>query len=131
MSDKLSQIWQVLQFGLVGAVAALVHLAVALFVIVYFSLSLPIANVIAFLTAFWVSLLGHHFFSFNTTTLPLYQTFWRFFLVAILGFSINEGCVVILHQLTSVSNGLILITAIMISAVVTFVASRYFAFKIS
>lgn len=131
MNPSIQFVWQLIKFGMVGASAALVHVIVALLVIRYWQLSLPIANIIAFGSAFWVSLLGHQFFSFNAATLPLRQTLWRFFLVAIIGFIINEGCVIVLHLATTWSNQLILLIAIVLSAAVTFVLSRVFAFKTS
>lgn len=131
MSPSFQLFWQLVKFGMVGAGAALVHVIVALWAMRYWQLSLPIANVIAFASAFWVSLFGHQFFSFNATSLPLRQSFWRFFLVAVFGFMINEGCVIALHHVTTWSNQLILATAILISAAATFVLSRVFAFKTS
>lgn len=131
MSQYLQLFWQLVKFGMVGVGAAMVHFIVALAVIHYCQLSLPVANIIGFVSAFWVSLFGHQFFSFNATTLPLRQTFWRFFLVAIIGFIVNESCVIALRQITTWSNQWTLATAILLSAAVTFVLSRVFAFKTS
>lgn len=131
MTPSIQLFWQLIKFGVVGASAALVHVIVALWTIRYWQISLPIANIIAFASAFWVSLLGHQFFSFNATSLPLRQTFWRFLLVAVFGFIINESSVIVLHQITTWSNQLILLTAIVLSAAATFVLSRIFAFKTS
>lgn len=131
MTPSIQLFWQLIKFGVVGASAALVHVIVALWAIRYWQVSLPIANIIAFASAFWVSLLGHQFVSFNATSLPLRQTFWRFFLVAVFGFIINESSVIVLHQITTWPNQPILLTAIGLSAAATFVLSRIFAFKTS
>ena len=74
-----------LRFALVGAVATLVHMAVASLLLSLWSWPAYGANLGAFLVAFGVSYLGHRHLTFARAGSP-----WRFLLVALAGFGLNN-----------------------------------------
>lgn len=74
-----------LRFALVGAVATLVHMAVATLLLGLCAWPPYAANLGAFLIAFGVSYLGHRHVTFARAGSP-----WRFLLVALGGFGLNN-----------------------------------------
>lgn len=124
---------QFFKFSLVGGLAALTHLLLVMYVSEHFALPLPRANIFAFLGAFWVSLFGHYFFSFGQSAAQraFVRALWRFFLVACAGFVVNEAVVLALFHFTTWSHLVIVSTAIIVSAIFSFVFSRYFAFQVA
>ncbi len=74
-----------LRFALVGAAATLVHMAVATLLLGLCSWPAYPANLGAFLVAFGVSYLGHRHITFARAGSP-----WRFLLVALAGFGLNN-----------------------------------------
>ncbi|MDR6679298.1 GtrA family protein [Pseudomonas oryzihabitans] len=74
-----------LRFALVGAVATLVHMTVAALLLGLWGWPAYGANLGAFLVAFGVSYLGHRHVTFARAGSP-----WRFLLVALGGFGLNN-----------------------------------------
>lgn len=74
-----------LRFALVGSVATLVHMAVAALLLQRWGWPAHGANLGAFLVAFVVSYLGHRHITFARAGSP-----WRFLLVALAGFGLNN-----------------------------------------
>ncbi|MDU4056600.1 MULTISPECIES: GtrA family protein [Pseudomonas] len=74
-----------LRFALVGAAATGVHMAVAALLLGGWNWPAYIANLGAFLVAFGVSYLGHRYLTFARAGSP-----WRFLLVALAGFGLNN-----------------------------------------
>jgi len=74
-----------LRFALVGAVATGVHMAVATLLLGLCGWPPYVANLGAFLVAFAVSYLGHRHVTFARAGSP-----WRFLLVALGGFGLNN-----------------------------------------
>ena len=117
-------------FVLVGASAALTHMAVfALVLILVPTLWPEIANVAGFLVAFLVSFVGHRRLSFQDAGTGLVQSFLRFAATAVAGFMTNEGVFIVLFRVLAFSAWAALMCGIVLAAVQTFVLSRYWAFK--
>ena len=117
-------------FVLVGASAALTHMAVFTLVLVLVPTLWPeIANVAGFLIAFFVSFVGHRRFSFQDAGTSLMQSFLRFAATAVAGFVTNETVFILLFRLLGLPTWVALISGIVFSAVQTFVLSRIWAFK--
>ena len=117
-------------FVLVGASAALTHMAV--FTVVLFlvpTLWPEMANVVGFLVAFFVSFLGHRRLSFQDAGTSVMQSFVRFAATAVAGFATNEAIFIVLFRVLSLPTWVALISGIVVSAVQTFVLSRFWAFK--
>ena len=76
------------RFGLVGVAATLVHLMVSM-VTLWLGAHIYLANILGFLVAFGVSFVGHSRLTFPEGD----RSHWawaRFFLVALLGFGLNN-----------------------------------------
>ncbi len=117
-------------FVLVGASAALTHMAVFAFVVFLAPTLWPeIANVAGFLVAFLVSFVGHRLLSFQDAGTGLMQSFLRFAATAVAGFTTNEAVFIVLFRVLGLSTWLALICGIVLSALQTFVLSRFWAFK--
>ena len=117
-------------FVLVGASAALTHMAVFTLVLLLVPTLWPeIANVAGFLVAFLVSFVGHRRLSFQDAGTSLMQSFLRFAATAVAGFVTNETVFILLFRLLGLPTWVALISGIVVSAVQTFVLSRFWAFK--
>ena len=117
-------------FVLVGASAALVHMAVFACVLTAVPELWPeIANVVGFLIAFMVSFIGHRLLSFQDTGTSWMQSFWRFAATAVAGFVTNEAVFILLFRALTLPTWVALIGGIVLAALQTFVLSRFWAFK--
>ena len=117
-------------FVLVGASAALTHMAVFTLVLLLVPTLWPeIANVPGFLVAFLVSFIGHRRLSFQDAGTSLLQSFMRFAATAVAGFVTNEAVFIALFRFFGFPTWLALIGGIVVSAVQTFVLSRFWAFR--
>jgi putative flippase GtrA len=86
-------------FVLVGASAALTHMAVFTLVLLLVPTLWPeIANVAGFLVAFLVSFVGHRLLSFQDAGTSLMQSFVRFAATAVAGFMTNEAVFIVLFR---------------------------------
>ena len=117
-------------FVLVGASAALTHMAVFTVVLLLVPTLWPeIANVAGFLVAFLVSFVGHRRLSFQVAGTGVMQSFLRFAATAVAGFVTNEAVFILLFRVLVLPTWVALISGIVVSAVQTFVLSRFWAFK--
>jgi len=117
-------------FVLVGASAALTHMVVFTLVLLLVPTLWPeIANVAGFLVAFLVSFVGHRRLSFQDADTSLLQSFMRFAATAVAGFVTNEAVFIALFRVLELPAWMALMSGIVMSAVQTFVLSRFWAFK--
>jgi putative flippase GtrA len=124
-SLKKSAYW----FTIVGAVAALVHYIVAVF-LESNALLVPVkANIAGFICAFPVSYFGHRSLSFAHQKSSHQQAFSRFLLVAISGFCANQTLLILCLKWLNMPFWLALGLVMVIIAVSTYVLSCYWAFQ--
>lgn len=117
---------QLARFGAVGITAMAVHwMIVALLVPI--GLQPLIANTIAFAIAFNVSYVGHRYFTFADAATS-HSTFKRFLGVALLSFALNEALYYLLLS-AGMEYRLALLLVLVAVAALTFVLSRYWAFR--
>ena len=117
-------------FVLVGASAALVHMAVFACVLAAIPDLWPeIANVAGFLVAFMVSFVGHRLLSFQDAGTSWMQSFWRFAATALAGFVTNQAVFILLFRALELPTWVALLGGIVLAALQTFVLSRFWAFK--
>lgn len=116
------------RFIMVGSFAAGVHI-LSLFILVSLCEWSPlVANVLAFGFAFIASFSGHHYWTFNTTAQPN-QALWKFFLIAVLSFTLNQSLFYLLlvkyhfYYLTA------LILVLLFVPPLTFILSKCWAFR--
>ncbi len=115
-------------FIAVGATAAAVHWLVVVLLVSGNYLTPLVANVAGWLVAFGVSFTGHYQLTFRYQRQGLRQSISRFFVLSAAGFTINEASYAwLLHQ-TSLPYDALLAAILVAVAVLTFIASRLWAF---
>lgn len=122
-----AELFQALRFGLVGGLSTLVHMAVAQGLLASELVALGWANVIGFVTAFFVSFLGHYHFSFQRNT-PFLRSMLRYGVIAVMGFAVNNFVLIGLVALNILPEAVALAIAIIIVPLGTFIASRFWGF---
>lgn len=114
---------------MVGASAAFVHWVVVVMLVSGTYLTPLVANVFGWLVAFGVSFTGHYQLTFRHQRNGVSQAIWRFFLLSGLGFAINEMSYAVLLKQTRLPYELLLALVLVGVAVITFFASRFWAFN--
>jgi len=124
---------QVSWFIVVGCAAATTHWLIAVTCVEQLALHPLVANVAGWLTALTVSFAGHFRLTFRDHTRhqvgALWPAAWRFFLVSAGGFLINESAYAFLLHATTIPYDVLLFALLLGVAVLTFVLSRYWAFR--
>jgi len=121
---------QLFLFGLVGVGAMLVHMAVVWQLVESMAFAPLRANVVGFLVAFGVSYLGHGRLTFRGHGTEVGASLPRFFLVASLGFAVNQGAYALLLAYFGPQRYLPLLAMVLVGvAALTFVLSRFWAFS--
>ena len=118
---------QVIRFAGVGVLSTGIH---ALIYTLTGALGLVpwAANLVAFVAAFGFSFLGHYRFTFQSDS-GLPDAISKFFLVALIGLGLNAGFVYLIVDLAQLNYLVALAPMILIVPPVTFLLSRYWAFK--
>lgn len=115
----------VTRFGLVGGVATVVHLAVAATLSATWpALSEFVVNVCGFLVAFQISFIGHRRLTFRRR-----GSARRFFLLALLGFALNNGVLASLLAVTAIRGFWAIAIATLTVPIITYIGSRLWAFR--
>lgn len=125
----MTQFFTIARFGIIGVLAALTHYAIVILLFEYWHVNLALANLLAFTIAFWVSFFGHHHFTFQVGQISYKKTLPKFVIVAVLGFVFNETCLLTFHSLFQVSVSILVVIAIFLTAIFTFLLNRFFAFQ--
>ena len=121
--------WQLCRFGVVGFTSAFVNWIGVVFFVHFFDWHPLLANILAFFIAFNVSFVGHHYWTFSKQATNK-QPWGRFLAVAILGFCLTEGLyALLLHVMGKELYAIALILTLLIVPPVTFVFSKFWAFK--
>jgi putative flippase GtrA len=121
-------IGQLARFGSVGVIALLVHWLTVI-TIVPMGIAPLVANVIAFLIAFQISYFGHRRWTFDARHIPHCTALPRFFLIASLGFALNEFLYFILLKYTSIGYRMSLPIILCIVPATTYTLSRTWGFR--
>lgn len=119
-------IGQLARFGVVGIAAMAVHWLVVA-ALVPLGLAPLLANIVAFAVAFNVSYAGHRHWTFAATARHE-STFKRFLGVALLSFALNEILYYLLLR-AGLEYRVALFLVLVAVAALTFVLSRYWAFR--
>lgn len=119
---------QFLRFGLIGALATLVHMLVGA-TLVHSGWPALTANLLSFVIAFAVSFMGHFGYSFSDQKGELATSLKRFALVACGGFAVNEVLLAGLIWMTTMPEIASLVLSTGVAACLTFFASRNWAFR--
>ena len=116
-------------FVIVGCAAAATHWLVAVSCIAWFDILPFLANFIGWAVAVFVSFSGHYFLTFRLQKKSLWPAIRRFLVISASGFAINETAFVSLLKLTDIPYYLLLAIILLSIAALTFVFSRYWAFR--
>jgi putative flippase GtrA len=119
---------QMLRFGVVGALATVVHMVIG-YLLIASNWQPHTANFVAFGTAFMVSFVGHLGFSFADQDISLSSAVWKFTIVALMGFACNQALLTILIASGHLPNTLALCASTSCAAVLTFFLSKVWAFR--
>ncbi|MBK7953474.1 MAG: GtrA family protein [Candidatus Accumulibacter sp.] len=120
---------QLVCFVAVGCAAAATHWLVAVGCVAVWRLPPLLANVLGWLVAFLVSFSGHYRLTFRHQRKSLALACGRFFVVSATGFMINELSYAWLLHVTDIPYDLLLAGILVAIAVLTFVLSRFWAFR--
>lgn len=120
---------QLAWFVAVGCAAAATHWSMVVLLVEHAGLPPPLANVIGWLVAFVVSFSGHYRLTFRQTKAPLLPAARRFFLISAMGFAVNEAAYTWLLHATPLPYDLLLAIILVGMAIITFIASRLWAFR--
>lgn len=121
---------RLIKFGIVGAVAAFVHVS-ALFVLVnYAALSLLLANMLAFIIAFCVSYPGQSRWTFADRNIDHRKGIGRFLSIQLLSnFVINQSLFYLLVSYTELNYLLVCVMVLISVAVITYLLSFYWGLR--
>jgi len=116
-------------FIAVGCAAAATHWLTAIACVRVLGAAPLLANLIGWLLAFAVSFSGHYWLTFRHLHRVWHQALRRFFLISAAGFLINEAAYAWLLHTTRIPYDLLLAMILIGLAVLTFIASRLWAFR--
>ena len=119
---------RVAAFVLVGCVAAAVHWSVVVALVEGFAWPPLLANIGGWLVAFGASFGGHALLTFADQRAPAWRAARRFFVVSAAGFVLNQGAYASLLRHGGLSYRVALAAVLLGVAVVTYAASRHWAF---
>lgn len=119
---------QVARFVVVGAMAAAVHLLVVMALVRWFGWLPLAANPGGWLVAFGVSFAGHYGWTFRGNNLTAAASAKRFFVLSAGGFVVNEALYAVALRWSEYRFDALLTAVLIVMAVLTFVASRLWAF---
>ena len=125
MVDELKRIGR---FGVVGLGATGVHMAMAVALMELGSIAPLKANLIAFLTAFFFSFFGHHYWTFEGGEAMRHRML-RFFVIAFTAFALNNVLLVFLISTEALEKTAAVMLAVLVIPFVSFVLSRVWAFR--
>jgi len=115
------------RFGIVGVLAMATHYVLVI-LLVTFSITPLIANVLAFIGAFQISYWGHSSWSFSDLSASRKDSFRRFVIISVSGFLINELLFFLFLKFTNIPYQISLLIVLPFVAGLTFLFSRYWAF---
>lgn len=120
---------QLIRFGLIGCIAMGVHWLSVVLLVQLWAIPPLIANILGFLLAFQVSYWGHYTWTFGATHLSHKTASFRFFTTACLGFIVSESLYACALYLTPLSYEMSLILVLFLTAGLTFILSKFWAFR--
>lgn len=120
---------QLFWFVGVGAAAAATHLGVVMALVEFLGWAPLLANVGGWAVAFGVSFSGHYRLTFSDSGAGLWAAARRFALLSFGGFAVNQAAYALALSLSGLNYALLLAAVLVGVAVLTFVLSRWWAFR--
>ena len=125
----LGELFRMSRFAIIGILAAIVHIGIALALVRFAGLNPFLANAIAFLTAFLVSFFGQYYWTFRCSGDPR-QAMLRFFGLSLSGFVVNNAVLGILLESGALSVYVAMFLAACVIPLFTYLVSRLWIFEI-
>lgn len=119
--------YQVIKFGLVGAVATGIHAATFVLLVGWWSVNALAANTIAFAGAVGFSYLGHRHWTFSGDY-DARGSFAKFVVISLIGFAANTANVFVVDYVLSAPYVYCLPGMVFVVPLFVFLLSRYWAF---
>jgi putative flippase GtrA len=123
--DKLPQSFK---FVIVGGVAACVHFLAVILFVEMLNLNPLIANIIAFLIAFFVSFSGQRLFTFASSNKSIKDSLLPYFLISLTSFICNELLLSFAIYVLNLPYQIALFSVLIIVAIGTYFSSKRWAF---
>ena len=115
-------------FTVVGAIAAAVHWAVAVWAVERIGIAPVLANIVGWLVALVVSFVGHWRWTFGDRRAPGWRSARRFFVVSASAFACNAVAYWALLRFSPLRYDIGLAIVLLLVATFTYLASRQWAF---
>ncbi len=115
-----------LRFAIVGGIATLVHLGVAMAALAMGAGAFQ-SNALGFGVAFVAGLVGHFHFTFGLSD-GFGRSAWRYGVIALAGFAVNNGLLAFLRAAKAIPEPAALTVAILVVPAGTFLAARFWGF---
>lgn len=120
---------QLFKFGIIGVIAAMVNMLGVIFFVETFGVRPLIANIFAFSISLNVSYLGQRFWSFAATSASHRRAIPKYFIVAIIGFGLNELLFSIFLHVFHLYYILALVIVIGLVAIFSFICNKLWVFR--
>lgn len=121
--------FQLIRFGLIGSVAAIIHFSIVIFLVELAAFKPLYANVFAFFISFQVSYSGHRLWTFRGTKTQHRVALPKLLLLQITNFIANEGLFYIFLTHFNLPYPIALILVLMILPIATFTVSKIWIFR--
>ena len=119
----------IFRFGAVGLSATAVHLCVALLLMQYLVIGTISANAAGFSVAFIFAFIGHSFWTFPRSNVPVIKAVIRFLAISILGLVANNLLLLVLLQLSLLNDTVAVLISILIIPPISFLGIRFWALR--
>ncbi len=121
-----AELSKALRFAIVGGLATLVHLGVAMAALALGAGAFQ-GNALGFGVAFIAGLVGHFYFTFGLSN-GFGRSAWRYGVIAFAGFAVNNGLLAGLKAAKATPDSAALAIAILVVPAGTFLAARFWGF---
>lgn len=123
------EFWTSFRYVIIGGIAALSHITLAILFFSVFHIPPIYANILAFCIAFSMSLFGHYFWVFNSSK-PFFDTAIQLLLLNFFSLSVNTVALDFILDLQFFKNEEVAITlASMLIPIINYLVSRFYIFK--
>lgn len=120
----LAMLWR---FGLIGGLAAVVHIGIVVIAVERFAIDPRLANLFGFMGAIPLSYLGHYHFSFASSHAHR-GTVWRFVVVSLICFLTGQGLMHLSHA-WSITYEIALLAIVILVPIVSFILNKSVVFQ--
>lgn len=119
---------QIFRFGMVGLIAASVHISIVVTLVQHAQLLPLVANIFAFCISFQMSYWGHRLWTFNDTEVLHRAALPKLLFIQLLNFAANESLFYVFLSL-DIPYPIALIFVLTILPIFTFISSKLWVFR--